>query len=248
MSALLFALLLAAQDAPPAPAATPAPAPAAAPAAEAPAAAPEEEELPWPPGAPHDDYGFVGWCYGALGGYMDLHDQMIPEVTRIEAAFQAPGTTLAEDMAVYDQLQSMSRTNMKLFARAMQAAEKASLRPINTFGARAISQGRAGWAGASSLPRRTVAQQWMGWTLPARCVPTAKTLETRAKLMGTAFQANEPTPEPVADPVVAPVADAAADPAQTVAAAPDQPAVGDPIGDAIATAKPAAPKLRTKPQ
>lgn len=243
MSALLLALLLAAQDAPPAPAETAAPAPVESAAAPA---APEEEELPWPPGAPHDDYGFVGWCYGALGGYIDLHDQMIPEVTRIEAAFQAPGTTLAQDMAVYEQLRTMSRANMKLFARAMQAAEKASLRPINTYGAKAIGQGRAGWAGANTMPRRTVAQQWMGWTLPARCVPTAKTLETRAKLLGATFQANmpEPAPEPVADPAPTP------DQTQTqpVAATPDQPAASDPIGDAIATAKPAPPKLRTTPR
>ncbi|MCI3134893.1 hypothetical protein [Phenylobacterium aquaticum] len=235
MSALLLALLLAAQDAPPAPAE---PAPPAA----------QEEELPFPPGAPHDDYGFVGWCYGALGGYLDLHDRMIPEVTRIEGAFQAPGRTLAQDMAVYDELDAMSRTNMKLFTRAMQAAEKASLKPINAYGAKAIGQGRAGWAGANTLPRRTVAQQWMGWTLPARCVPTAKTLESRAKLLGATFQANapaEPDPAPVEAPAAAPVA--SPDVAQAAPPA-DQPAAGDPIGDAIATAKPTPPKLRTKPQ
>lgn len=235
MSALLLALLLAAQDAPPAPAE---PAPPAA----------QEEELPFPPGAPHDDYGFVGWCYGALGGYLDLHDRMIPEVTRIEGAFRAPGRTLAQDMAVYDELDAMSRTNMKLFARAMQAAEKASLKPINAYGAKAIGQGRAGWAGATTLPRRTVAQQWMGWTLPARCVPTAKTLESRAKLLGATFQANAPT-EPEAAPVEAPAAEPVASPDVAQAAPPaDQPAAGDPIGDAIATAKPNPPKLRTKPQ
>lgn len=241
MSALLFALLLAAQDAPPAPAE---PAPPAA----------QEEELPWPPGAPHDDYGFVGWCYGALGGYLDLHDRMIPEVSRIEAAFQAPGTTHAQDMAVYEQLATMSRSNMKLFARAMQAAEKASLKPINAYGAKAISQGRAGWAGANTMSTRTVAQQWMGWTLPARCAPTAKTLESRAKLLGATFQANAPA-EPEAAPVEAPAAEPVATPdvAQAAPATSDQPAAGDPIGDVIATAKPAKskpapPKLRTKPQ
>ena len=184
MSALLLALLLAAQDAPPAAAAP-------APPAEA------QEELPWPPGAPKDDYGMVAWCYGALSGYLDLHDKMIPEVSRIEAQFQRPGTTLAQDMKTYDELVATSRGNMKLFARAMQAAEKASLKPINTRGAAMIAQGRKAWAGADTLPVRTVAQQWMGWTLPARCVPTATDLEKRAKLMGATFQANaeeEPAP------------------------------------------------------
>lgn len=190
MSALLLALLLAAQDAPPA-AAPPAPARA-------------EEELPWPPGAPKDDYGMVAWCYGALSGYLDLHDRMIPEVSRIEAQFQRPGTTLAEDMKTYDELVTTSRANMKLFARAMQAAEKASLKPISTRGAAMIAQGRKAWAGADALPVRTVAQQWMGWTLPARCAPTASELEKRARLMGSAFQANaEEEPAPPAEPAPA---------------------------------------------
>jgi hypothetical protein len=202
MSALLLALLLAAQDSPPA---------AAAPA-EPP---PVEEELPWPPGAPKDDYGLVAWCYGALSGYLDLHDRMIPEVSRIEAQFQRPGSTLAQDMKTYDDLVTMSRGNMKLFARAMQAAEKASLKPINTRGAALIGQGRKAWAGADTLPVRTVAQQWMGWTLPARCAPTATELEKRAKLMGTAFQANaeEEAPPPAAPPAPeAPPAEAAPTP------------------------------------
>ena len=193
MSALLLALLLAAQDAP-APAADPAP-PATA-----------EEELPWPPGAPKDDYGLVAWCYGALGGYLDLHDRMMPEVSRIEAQFQRPGSTLADDMKTYDELVSTSRSNMKLFTRAMQAAEKASLKPINTRGAAMIAQGRKAWAGADTLPVRTVAQQWMGWTLPARCAPTASELEKRAKLMGTAFQANAVEDEPAPPPTEAPAA------------------------------------------
>ena len=226
MSALLFALLLAAQDAPQeAAAAEPAPA---------------EAELPWPPGAPQDDYGLVAWCYGALSGYLDLHDRVLPEVTRIEGAFQRPGATLEGDMQVYADLRRQSLANMKVFAGAMQAAEKASLKPINARGAAAIARGRAAWAGASTLPVRNVAQQWMGWTLPVRCQPTAVKLEASARLLGRAFQANAaedapPEPAPPADPAAAAIP--AADP-------PSEPAPAtDPIGDAIA-----APSLRTEPK
>ena len=241
MPALMIALaLLAAQDttiAPPPPEpVTQAPAPSdAAPSAEpaAPAAPATEakaeqaaeakpEEAPFPPGAPRDDYGFVGWCYGALAGYLDLHDRVMPEVTRIEGAYRRPGSNLAEDLKTYDDMQKTSRANMKLFARAIEAAEKASLQPISQRGAAAIQKGRGAWAGAASLPTRTVAQQWMGWALPARCTTTATALEQRAKLMGATFKANEAPPEPEAADASPP----AADPASTTASAPaDAPAV-----------------------
>lgn len=209
MSALFFALaLLAAQDQAAAPTEPAPPAAEAAPAAKAAPAPAEPEELPYPPGAPKDDYGLVSWCYGALSGYLELHDKMIPEVTRIEDAFRRPGTTLAEDMKTYSDMEKVSKTNMKLFARAMEAAERASLQPINTRGAAAVQKGRSGWAAAANLPTRTVAQQWMGWALPSRCVPTATTLEARAKLMGTAFKVNEIPAEPAPEEAN-PAADAA---------------------------------------
>ena len=237
MPALMIALaLLAAQDttiAPPPPEpVTQAPADAApAPAAEPPAPeakAPEKpeeraeakpEEAPFPPGAPRDDYGFVGWCYGALAGYLDLHDRVMPEVTRIEGAYRRPGSSLADDLKTYDDMQKASRANMKLFARAIEAAEKASLQPISQRGAAAIQKGRSAWAGAASMSDRTVAQQWMGWALPARCTSTATALEQRAKLMGATFKANEAPPEPSAEPTAGPApapADApATDPSNT---------------------------------
>ena len=202
MSALPFILaLLVAQDAPAAPSQEPAPA-AAAEAPVDPLA-----DLPFPPGAPRDDYGFVGWCAGALGGYLELHDKVLPDVTRIESTFRKPGTTLAEDM--------------KAFARAMQAAENASLRPLHDHGLDAIQKGHATWAAAGNMPVRTVAQQWMGWALPARCQPTAKALEARARLLGATFTTNEqPAPDapaiqeaPAAPTQIAPADAAPADPA-----------------------------------
>ena len=80
MTPLAIALALLAQDIPDL-ATKPEPAPAAAPA---------EDRLPT--GAPKDDYQFVAWCYGALRGYLDLHDEVMPEVKRIETTFRRPGS------------------------------------------------------------------------------------------------------------------------------------------------------------
>ena len=173
---------------------------AAPPPAPAEVAADPMADMPYPVGAPHDDYGLVAWCAGALGGYLELHDKVLPEVSRIEAAFQKPGTTHAEDMKVYADQQKEGRADMKAFARAMQAAEKASLKPIRDQGADAMQKGHGTWAAAASMPVRTVAQQWMGWSLPARCTPTATALEARAKLLGATFKVNDEAAPDTAPP------------------------------------------------
>jgi hypothetical protein len=185
MSALLFALALFMADQPPA-------------GADAPASAAADQPA-YPRGAPRDDYGLVSWCYGALRGYLDLHDQVMPEVTRIESEFRRPGSKLSDDLAVYDAMQKEGRKSLKTFARSMEAAEKASLKPINAIGAAALQKGRATWAAAPNMPKARVAQEWMSWTLPARCESAAAGLEQRAKLMGTAFQVNA-EPDPLAAP------------------------------------------------
>lgn len=194
MSALLFALALFAQDAP---AAAPADASALA------------DDMPWPAGAPRDDYGLVSWCHGALTGYLDLHDQVMPEVTRIETTFRSPNSSLKDDLKVYADMQKQSRKDLALFARAMEAAERASLKPINTIGAAAVKKGMTTWAAAPNLPKARVAQEWMSWSLPVRCQPTAERLEKRAKLLGAAF-------DPAAEAI-------AADPSAQAAPAPEAP-------------------------
>ena len=195
MSALIAALTLFAAAAPA----------GSAPAGSAPAEMTLTEDMPYPAGAPRDDYGLVGWCYGALRGYVDLHDQMMPDVTEIEKSPPTnPATTLAQKLAAYETIQVQAKKDMKLFARAMEAAERASLKPINTLGAAAVKKGHNAWAAAANMPRRQVAQNWMGWTLPVRCTPTAHALEERAKLMGKTFQVNtdpaDLVPAPEAEP------------------------------------------------
>jgi hypothetical protein len=179
--------------------------PAAAEAAAAPAPT-NAADAAYPPGAPRDDYQFVSWCYGALRGYLDLHDEVMPEVTRIETTFRKPGTSLAADLKVYADQQSQGRKDLDLFRNSMTAAEKASLRPINQIGADAVRRGRATWNAGPGITKARLAQEWMSWTLPARCQTTATSLQQRAALMGTAFQVNaepEPAPAPAPDPTAA---------------------------------------------
>lgn len=166
--------------------------------ADPPGAAPEtpaEDRLP--PGAPREDYPFVAWCYGSLRGYLELHDQVMPEVTRIESAYRRPGSKLSDDLKVYADMQKDGAAQLRLFRSAMTAAEKASLRPINTVGAAAVDHGLAVWKAAPNVPKAQLAQAWMSWTLPQRCETTARALEKRATLLGASFKVNaESEPEP----------------------------------------------------
>jgi len=185
------------------------PAEAGAPEAAAPAEAPTavaaaEDRLP--AGAPRDDYQFVAWCYGALRGYLDMHDEMMPEVTRIEKQFRKPGTKLEDDLKVYAQMQKDGRAQLKTFQATLTAAERASVRPINTVGANAVRLGRQIWNTGPEVTKARKAQEWMSWSLPARCETVSASLETRAKLMGATLRVNEEieaapaAPEPAPEP------------------------------------------------
>ena len=187
--ALIFALALQAEPA------AAVPAPGSEPAAHAAAAeAPLADD--YPKGAPRDDYELVAWCYGALRGYVDLHDKVMPEVTRIESSFRRPGSRLEDDLKVYADQQREARLDLKRFQTAMTAAEKASLRPLNAAGAQAVEKGHAVWSAAANVSKARLAQEWMSWTLPARCQTTAASLEQRARLMSPAFKANVPEAAP----------------------------------------------------
>jgi hypothetical protein len=215
--------------------------PAAAPAPpEAAAETPPEDRLPV--GAPRDDYQFVAWCYGSLRGYLDLHDQVMPEVTRIESTFRPPDRKLSDDLKVYADMQKEGQADLKLFRAALTAAEKASLKPINTAGAAAVTKGANVWHVTPDVTPARLAQEWMSWALPARCETIAKSLKANATLMGGAFKVNdEPeAPPPEAAPAPAPAADAPG----PAPAAPHDP-VGLLLGPppAEAPAPPASPQV-----
>lgn len=175
-------------------------------AAAQPAAAPPPVEDRIPSGAPKDDYPFVAWCYGALRGWLDLHDEVMPEVTRIETQFRKPGTSLADDLKVYDQMQKDGRETLKKYQGALTAAEKASVRPINSLGGAAVRQGRLIWQTGPEVTKARKAQEWMSWTLPGRCDVVAANLETRSRLIGATLRANQPKDAPSAtDAAIAPL-------------------------------------------
>ncbi len=191
-------------------------------------AAPVEEEAPWPNGVPHDDYQLVAWCYGMLRGYLDLHDEVMPEVTRIETTFRPPGRKLSDDLKVYADMQKTGKAQLKQFQAALTAAEKASIKPINTLGAAAVNQGHSVWKAGPEITKARMAQEWMSWTLPARCETTAKALKDRATLLGASLKAN-------AEPEPAPAAEA---PAEAPKDAPAETATAPPPGEPSAEPKP----------
>ncbi len=208
MSALAIVLALFLQGQPATADAAVQPPPAAETPAEAPAA---ETAAPHPLGAPTDPYLFVAWCYGSLRGYLDLHDEVMPEVTRIETTYRPPGRKLSDDLKVYADMQKDGRAELKQFQAALTAAEKASLRPINVEGAVAVKKGRGIWQSGPGVTKARMAQEWMSWALPAKCVTTAKDLEARATLLGASFRGNaEPEPPPAPADAAAPAADAPA--------------------------------------
>ncbi|MBS0363140.1 MAG: hypothetical protein JSR98_17320 [Proteobacteria bacterium] len=202
-------------------------------AAEAAPPPPEPAEERLPTGAPKDDYPFVGWCYGMLRGYLDLHDQVMPEVTRIESSFRPPDRKLSDDLKVYADMQKEGRAQLKLFQSALTAAEKASLKPINTIGAQAVSDGANIWKAAPDVTPARLAQEWMSWALPARCEVTAKKLKANATLLGGAFKVNS-SEDDAPPPAAAPPADA-----KPAEAAPES-APADPAAEAKPATDPAA--------
>lgn len=198
-------------------------------------AAPQSPNAP-----PSDEYGYVAWCYGALGGYASLYDQVMPEVTRIEKAFPGPDGVEAS-LKTYPELRAQAQKDLKAFASAITAAEKASPRPISEYGGTQVKRGAAIWQGAGSVNKARLAQMWMSWSPPGDCEKRAKTLEMKSSILGRALNYNagsattqaptsakpEPAPTappaPPAPPAEAPVSTPASKPATAKAAPVSQP-------------------------
>lgn len=157
---------------------------------------------------PSDDYGYVAWCFGALGGYVDLYDQVMPEVTRIEKAFPGPDGVEAS-LKTYPEMRAQARTDMKIFTAAITAAERASPRPISEYGGAAVKKGRSVWTGADSANKARLAQVWMSWSPPGDCETRARALEKRSNILGKALIYNAVKPvEPAAETTMAPMPEA----------------------------------------
>jgi len=203
LASLLALMLMASDPTPPsdqvvttAPPATAAPAPTPPPAASG-----GEDDIP--PGAPSDDYGFVGWCYGALGEYLTIYDDIKPDLKAIDKMFGTPvveAQPYSEDMAE-------ARKAEKRFAAAMEAAEKASPQPIAQHGAESVEKGRSIWSVARMKSRRNLVDAWLFWGVPNRCETTSKTLKVRATLLGQAMAVSAPTVDAPLRPAPDTVAD-----------------------------------------
>lgn len=215
-TAFLLALALLAQDAP---------------VSTAPVASAPPVRTTAAPTPPTDDYGYVGWCYGALGGYVELYDKVLPEVTRIEKAFPGPDGFSAA-MKEYPALRTQAQSDLKIYRSAIVAAEKASPRPISEYGAAAIKKGRSVWGGSEQVDKARLAQVWMSWSPPGDCESRAKTLETKSNLFGQALNYNVKKDEA---PVLAPT-ESAPVPAATEPSPQEAPAAETPVAD---TPKPA---------
>ena len=125
-----------------------------------------------PAGAPTDDYALVAWCYGALSRHMELHDQVWPEVQRIEAQFPQPGVSLKEALAAYDDQHKAGLAQLDLYAKALDLGEVAG----KTGGLErtvAIQVGRDVWQGSDGADPKELARAWMDWALPGQCPDTA---------------------------------------------------------------------------
>lgn len=195
-----------------------------------------------PNAPPTDEYGYVAWCYGALGGYANLYDRVMPEVTRIEKAFPGPDG-VAASLKTYPEMREQARKDLKVFASAITAAEKASPRPISEYGGAQVKRGQSVWQGADTVDKARLAQMWMSWSPPGDCEKRAKALETRSTILGKALNYNnaaaaskvETKPEtsnPAFDATPAP----AREPATPPAPAPT------PVAEAAPTSKPAPVK------
>lgn len=153
-----------------------------APVAAAPVAADSEDV---PRDAPTDNYGFVGWCYGALDEYLNIYVKVLPDLKDIDKMFGTP----VKESAPYAEDVALEHKALKRFAAAMQAAEKASPQPISDQGQSAIAQGRLIWSVAEGQPSRKLADAWLFWGVPVRCETTAKALSAHPTQLGQAMAA-----------------------------------------------------------
>ena len=226
-----------------------APAPEAQAETPAPAAAPAEVEYPVPPGAPEDDYGLVAWCFGALDGHMKLYDKVLPEVTRIETEIaKIPGAPPA-DMQSYKDQRTAGRDTLKMFRGSMEAAEKASAKPISAYGSEQLKRGAGVWSTIrDTKDQKYLAREWMSWGLPGRCLPTAEKLATRSKLFGSALSYNAKPVAPAA-PAADPVGDAVTDAqsAEPIVGTPAEPETTEPAPEGMTPSDVAPPEV-AKPE
>ena len=180
---------------------------------------------------PTTEYELVAWCYGALGAHMGLYEVAMPEVERIERQFERTPGSADADIASYAVQREEGRKQLALFRGAMEAAEKASIKPIQDTGVAAIRKGEATWTGSKYADPKFLAREWMSWGLPDRCQTTAQSLQAKASLLGQAISYNAQQTEtrvdatetvPLDETGAEPVLEAAEEPVEEAQAASEE--------------------------
>jgi len=199
----LFALALLAADPQ---SAAPASVTAAAPAKPVkPAKAMTGSELaeaePLPPGAPSDDYGFVAWCRGALGGHLDLFKMVQGDLNALPDP--DPKVTAAADA----EMVQAGKQYLAFYDQALDTAEKASPENLSPRRVAAEKTGRSIWDAAAKAETKTRMWSWVMWVLPGRCEYASERLYEKSMLKGQALGVNMRT-APVVKPPKAPERDA----------------------------------------
>lgn len=148
--------------------------------------APDGPGEPLPPGAPSEPYQLTGWCYGALAEYLEIYDVVKPDLVAIDKMFGTPvkeAEPYQSDVAAY-------RDELKIFANAIEATEKASPQVISPQGAQAIRAGQGIWRPAEARSRRELARAWLSWGMPDQCDTNARALLAKSTVLGKALSYN----------------------------------------------------------
>jgi hypothetical protein len=164
---------------------------------------------PLPADAPAEPYELAAWCYGAMSEYLTVYERVIPDLRDIDRTF---GSSVKNEASPYAADMAAARTELKVLAGAVEAAEKASPQVIAPRGVQAVKQGRAIWSPAEQKTRRELARAWLSWALPDACDANARDLTARSALLGQVLKYNVPS---ATDPQTAAPAEAPAPPVPT---------------------------------
>jgi hypothetical protein len=145
---------------------------------------------PLPSGAPTQPYELAAWCYGAMSEYLTVYQRVIPDLRAIDRTF---GSSVKNEAAPYAADMAAARTELKILAGAVEAAEKASPQVIAPRGVAAVKLGRSIWSPAEEKTRRELARAWLSWALPDACDSNARELTAKSALLGQVLKYNAPS-------------------------------------------------------
>jgi hypothetical protein len=166
-----------------------------------PAVTPEQAATPLPgeaeytpPGAPEDDYAFVGWCHGLLSGTRELATALKADLTRPGGAEIKGARSNAEIEA---DLEEIGRAYLKTYEQALLTAEMSRPRPATerALAAREVgySQLKTALAAAAKEDRGAEETQslilyYSNLSVPARCEHASKRLLANGLELSDAYK------------------------------------------------------------